>query len=77
MTFFLVTGRKLNIHDVQKTSWMSPERLMYVLFASCIQEVMCRDSLPKALYISYLAIVNVSIETSSLQFTLAEESTDF
>ena len=77
MTFFLVTGRKLNIHDVQKTSWMSPERLMYAQFASCIQEVRCRDSLPKALYISYLAIVNMFIETSSLESTLAEESADF
>ena len=33
----LDTGRKLNVHDVQKTTRMSSERLMYVQFTSCVQ----------------------------------------
>ena len=33
------TGRKLKIHDVQKTSWTSSERLMYVQFMSCVYGV--------------------------------------
>ena len=33
------TGRKLKVHDIQKTSWTSSERLMYVQFMSCVYGV--------------------------------------
>ena len=33
------TGQKLKVHDIQKTSWTSSERLMYVQFMSCVYGV--------------------------------------